>query len=347
MEQRFKILEMLINVNKNIRDPSLMSLTIFPLCIPANTYGTTLFWVEEYWTFLKIEKLRQKYPHLDFTGLIDPIFEKNFLSLIKKDPHKKIFDIKSYMEISDILWESEPHVLNIATSHAPSRFIAQSYYEEYRDDFGILTIDAHFDFVAGEFIHGAWLTNDLVRKTAIIGGWAENVTDLNNITSLAFYSPSLNALINKRNFIDWLEGKKLYITLDLDYYQPSKSKFLGYSNYWHRDKVIGHSMNIEQELEKYNIDKFLFHPFLIGKYLGYFSDLDNFVKQKKNSIKMESSEIFRIISLIAKVCQKNSAKLLSIDFVEYSPICDWQQLTINEFIGNYSKLLSIITPIIH
>jgi len=336
-----------MNVNKNIRNPSSMTSTVFPSCIPANTYGSTLFWAEEYWTFLKIEKLRQKYPHLDFTGLIDPIFERIFLNLLKKDPHKKLFDIKSFLEISDIIWESERHVLNIATSHAPSRFIARNYYKEYGGEFGIISIDAHIDLLDSEFIHGAWLTNDLARKTAIIGGWAENISDLNDITSLAFFSPSLNVLINNRDFIDWLKGKKLYITLDLDYYQPSRSRFLGYSNYWHRDKVIGHSMNIEQELEEYNDDELVFHPNLVGRYLGCFSDLDNFVEQKKNSIKRESSEIFRIISLISKVCQKNSAKLLSIDFVEYSPICDWQQLTINEFIGNYSKLLSIITPVIH
>jgi hypothetical protein len=337
----------MLMTSKNLANHSRMAVATFPSCIPANTYGTTIFWAEEYWTFTKIMKLCQIYPHLDFTGLIDPFFKKSFLNLIEQEPHKKLIGIKKYNEISEKIWEINRRILNIATSHAPSRFIVKNYHQEYGDSLGIITIDAHYDLNNCGFTHGAWLSKDLAGITAAIGGWAEKTSDLNASTSFAFFSPNLNDLINNREFAEWLKGKKIHVTLDLDYYRSSKLNFLGYSNYWHRDKIIGHSMNIEQELEESTIDKLLSNQFMVGKHLGFFSNLENFIENKKNSIKKESSEIFSTIYIISKLIKKSSAKLISIDFVEYSPICDWHLLTINEFIRNYSKLLRIITPIIH
>ncbi|MFX0170954.1 MAG: hypothetical protein ACFE9L_03450 [Candidatus Hodarchaeota archaeon] len=336
-----------MSVDKNFLNLSNKTLATFPSCIPANTYGTTIFWAEEYWAFIKIMKLCQIYPYLDFTGLIDPFFKKSFLSLIEKEPHKKLIGIKAYNEISEKIWETNRRVLNIATSHAPSRFIAQDYHQKYGDSLRIITIDAHYDLDNCGFTHGAWLSNDLVGITAVIGGWAEKTSDLNTITSFAFFSPNLNNLINNRKFVEWLKGKKIHITLDLDYYRSSKLNFLGYSNYWHRNKIIGHSMNIEQELEESTSDKLLSNQLMVGKHLGLFSNLENFIENKKNSIKKESSEIFRTIYVISKLIKKSSAKLISIDFVEYSPICDWHLLTINEFIKNYAYFLSMINPVLH
>ncbi|MFX1507093.1 MAG: hypothetical protein ACFFDC_13460, partial [Promethearchaeota archaeon] len=48
--------------------------TVFPLCLPPQTYGTTLFWAEEYWTVIKIQELKKQYPYMDLSGLIDPNF---------------------------------------------------------------------------------------------------------------------------------------------------------------------------------------------------------------------------------------------------------------------------------
>ncbi|MFX0051521.1 MAG: arginase family protein [Candidatus Hermodarchaeota archaeon] len=336
-----------MNVNKNFANLSKKTVATFPYCIPANTYGTTIFLAEEYWTFAKIMKLCQIYPNLDFTGLIDPSFKNSFLSLIEQEPHKKIIGIKKYNEISEKIWETNRRVLNIATSHAPSRFIAQDYRQEYGDSLGIITIDAHYDLDNYGFAHGAWLTNNLADITAGIGGWAEKTSDLNDITSFAFFSPNFTELTCDRKFAEWLKGKKIHVTLDLDYFRSSKLNFLGYSNYWHREKIIGHSMNIEQELEESATDNSLSNQFMVGKHLGIFSDLENFIENKKNSIKKETGEIFRTIDVISKLIKKSSAKLLSIDFVEYSPICDWHLLTINEFITNYANILNMILPILH
>ncbi len=33
--------------------------TVFPCCLPSQTYGTTLFWAEEYWIVMQIQELEK------------------------------------------------------------------------------------------------------------------------------------------------------------------------------------------------------------------------------------------------------------------------------------------------
>ncbi|UCG89730.1 MAG: hypothetical protein JSU57_04445 [Candidatus Heimdallarchaeota archaeon] len=315
----------------------------FPHCVLPQTYGTSLFWAEEYWTVIKIQELKKKYPYINFSGLIDSYFMKSFHTLLKSSTHERIFGTKSFKDISEIGWEDNRHLINIATSHAPSRYIALDYWEKFGDDFGIITIDAHLDLSDSQKMHGAWITKELASITTVIGGWADTSHDIENATSLfAFIEPNVKKLISSHGLHAWLRGKKIYLSIDLDYYRLSHTAFLGYSNYWHRNKIIGHSMNIEQMFKEKNFENHSNTPLLLGKYLHFFPNLETFEKNKKISLKNQSNEIFATLREIVLLCHKNSANVLSIDFVEYSPACDWQQLTIKEFMGNFPKYSAII-----
>ncbi len=316
---------------------------VFPSCLPSQTYGTTLFWAEEYWTVVKIQKIEKKYPNIDFSGLIDPNFKKQFLSKIKGPIHEKILGTKRFKDISTVSWEDNRQKINIATSHAPSRYIAEDYWEEIGTDFGIITFDAHLDLSNSQKIHGAWITKELASITTVVGGWADSSYDFEEASCLfPFIESNIEDVSSNRDLNTWLRGKKIYISIDLDYYQLSQRDYLGYSNFWHRNKIIGHAMTIEQMLAEQNEDKQLDTPLLLGKSLNFFSNLETFTRKKKESLKKQTTGIEFILKKLAQICHKNSATLLCIDFVEYSPICDWHQLTINEFIQNFPRFRAII-----
>lgn len=317
---------------------------LFPLCLPSQTYGTTLFWAEEYWASVKIQELKNQYPNIDFSGLIDPCFMKKFPNLVKESIHKKILGTKSFEDITTFLWEDKRQVINIATSHAPSRLIAEDYLLQFGDNFGIITFDAHLDISNSQKVHGAWITKELASITSVIGGWDDTGQDFEEASRFfPFIEQNITEVVSNRDFHTWLKGKSIYLSVDLDYYRHSLGNYLGYSNFWHRNKFIGHSMTIEQILEEnsknYNN---LNSSLLIGKSLGFFTDLEDFILRKKASLRNQTIEILSDLKNIARLCRKSSATLLCIDFVEYSPICDWCQLTISEFIENYPKYRAII-----
>ncbi|MFX0122510.1 MAG: hypothetical protein ACFFAE_02670 [Candidatus Hodarchaeota archaeon] len=320
------------------------AITVFPSCIPSETYGTTLFWAEEYWAFEKIRELENKYPNIDFSGIIDPLFKKKLPTYIKKPIHEKILGTKSFNDITKVSWEDNRHIINIATSHVPSRFIAKEYWRKFGDNFGIITLDAHLDLSYSKEIHGAWITKELANITTVIGGWADTNYDFEDVSWLfPFIEPNVCDMISNRDLHSWLRGKKIYLSIDLDYYPFSQIDFLGYSNFWHRNKIIGHSMTIKQMLAERNEDNHLTTPLLLGESLGFFPNLENFTLKKKESLKKQTSKILIALKTIKHLCRKNSATLLCIDFVEYSPICDWHQLTIIEFVKNYPNFKAIIS----
>ena len=249
--------------------------TVFPLCLPPQTYGTTLFWAEEHWAIMKIQELNKDYPQIDLSGLIDPNFIQEFPSLIKQPAHEIILNTRRFDDISSISWEDNRQTLNISTSHAPSRFIAEAYWDRFGEDFGIITFDAHLDLSNSQNLHGAWITKDLASITTVIGGWADTSQDFEEATGLfSFIEPNITSVISNRDLQTWLKDKKIYLNIDLDYYQLLQGDYLGYSNFWHRNKFIGHSMTIEQllaeQIEEYQMNS----SFLLGKALGFFSNLN-------------------------------------------------------------------------
>jgi hypothetical protein len=106
--------------------------SLFPDCLANNSYGTTLFWIEEYWATRKILELERKYPNIDFSGIIDPDFKNMMPKLLHKPPHIEILDSSQFSDFSKIVWEENRRYINIATSHAPSRFIASNYANRLR-----------------------------------------------------------------------------------------------------------------------------------------------------------------------------------------------------------------------
>ncbi|MFX0013512.1 MAG: hypothetical protein ACFFB2_14300 [Promethearchaeota archaeon] len=316
--------------------------TVYPYCLPAQTYGTTLFWAEEYWAVMQIQEFKKIYPYVDFSGLFDPYFTKELFSYLVQPIHSSIIGTNKFNDIIKFKWEDKRQFINIATSHAPSRYIAQNYKRRFRDEFGIVTFDAHFDFTESLSPHGAWIIKELAGITTVIGGWAETHHDFDTLTSsFAFIEPNLKQIGKNAEFLNWLRGKKIYISFDLDYCQESQINFLGYSNYWHRNKVIGHSMNLKQMLAEKNIKNQLSRPYLLGKFLGFFSNLETFIRLKKTSLKNQTDNILTTLRALMQLLRKTSATPLCIDLVEYSPVCDWQQLTITELIENYQKYLAV------
>jgi hypothetical protein len=319
---------------------------IFPYCLNGHSYGTTLFWAEEYWVRNKILGLEEKYPNIDFTGLINMNFKNQLKNLLNRTHHTELMSTTSFVDLSSVVWEENRKFLNIATSHAPSRFIARRYAKLYGNDFGIISIDAHLDMFNTDVIHNAWISPDLVTKTAVIGGWAEFKEDIDRAKSLlAYLEPNEDGIILNSEFIKWFSGKKIYLTLDLDYFRLSQHKFMGYSNYWHRNKIIGHSMNIGQLLEKYSVERNFDHLISVGNILEIFSELESFLQEKKHSIHMQSKKIEDLLRLLEEVCMNNATTLLSIDFVEYSPICDYQKLTLKELELKYQTFYNLLCSI--
>ncbi|UCE12387.1 MAG: hypothetical protein JSV04_09320 [Candidatus Heimdallarchaeota archaeon] len=324
------------------------SQSLFPSCLLPHTYGTSLFWAEEYWAITRIGELEKNFPNVDFTGIINPQFKKMFPELISRSHLENILDTKRFFEITKVLWENNRRIINIATSHAPSRFIAKNYLKEYTpEELVIITFDAHLDLSDHNSIHSAWITKELASVTAVIGGWEEASSDIaDSKSSLAFFAPDIESLISNRDFLAWLKGKKIYLSLDLDYFRLSQGAFLGYSNYWHREKIIGHSMNLGQLLQEKNEEIVTNKPLVAGIILGFFPNFEYFEQKKKKIIRKQTKEILHLLLRISRFLHDYSANILSIDFVEYSPICDWRQLTIKEFLANYDNFFSTIQSII-
>lgn len=315
----------------------------YPNYFRGNNYGTTKFWVEEYWAATKILELEQKYPGIDFTGLIDDNYKTKIVSYLQESNHLDLSNITKFAELSEIESKDNRKFINVSTSHAPSRFIAKKYVHSIGDKFGVITIDAHLDMFNTDFVHNAWITNDITPYTAVIGGWAEVMDDVKSAESLlAFYEPNTTNLSLNSKFKEWISGRKIYLTIDLDFFRTSQNRFMGYSNYWHRDRIIGHSMNFEQELEERTIEKKLYKSKMAGNVLGFFYELESFVQEKKRTINFQSKEIEKLLQLIVSVFKNNSTTLLSVDFVEYSPLCDYEKLTIEELERNYLRFYDIL-----
>jgi hypothetical protein len=317
----------------------------YPDCISTSTYGITQFWAEEYWAWQKIQELKLLYPQIDLTGLINPIFEIHLPNLTKINPHMNITETRDYKDIPVDSWEIEYKRLNIATSHAPSRFKAQNYMKKFTNDFRIITLDAHLDIGKSNLIHAAWLTQDLAKKTALIGGWSETSEDVCFAQNLfPFFSYQISDLFEKKLFKNWIEGKKVYITIDLDFF-PHKDNYLGLSSYWHRNLFIGHAMNIKQRIELLEDIEVGLNRELAGVGLHIFDDISSFKRQKSASIQQQICQINKLLQDLIEFLQETSTSLLSLDLVEYSPICDWQNLTIERLEENFHFLNNLINAI--
>ncbi len=308
---------------------------------PKGTYGTTCFWAEEYWVLRKIQYLQEKYPQLGLEGIIDIDFSYKLLEYLKEPPHNQLIHSQSYTNLSGNLWDDYSTQLNISTSHAPAQFIATEYLSNFKEKFCILTLDAHLDYRNNELIHNAWITEVLAGKTIAVGLWGDPSNELIDTSNFAFTAQQLEDLIYDTRLNRWLQGKCVYVTIDLDYYKISKNPFLGYANFWHRNLIIGHSMNLEQQLEMI-MEQLPNSNINIGKLLGFFTDLASFKSIKIESIEKQSVEILKTLKTISRLINQCSAKILRLDFVEYSPLTDWEQLTFIEFSKKYNQFYKTI-----
>ncbi|MFW9853866.1 MAG: arginase family protein [Candidatus Thorarchaeota archaeon] len=315
---------------------------------PANkqteTFGTAVFWAEEYWASVKLESLRNKNPNLDLSGFVNTSFQKRLSTVVKELPHTKIQGTRNYSDLEKIsppLWDDQRRFINLSPSHAPSRYIAQKYFSDVGNDLAIISFDAHFDLASPlGTIHGNWLSDELSKRTAVIGGWAEASSDRRRAQhSLRFLTPSFISLIDDPEFTSWLSGKKTYVTIDLDYFTIGQSPFLGYANYWHRNRIIGHTLNLDQLLESKKEDNSNID--WLGELFDY-PNLGGFSAKKKKNIRRTSSELFRILAQLAEAFEETpTVSLLALDIVEYSPICDWNFLTLKELIDFYWRFWAL------
>ena len=332
----------------NIKQPPSNGISVktpYPNCIPATSFGITQFWAEEYWTGRQIQKIRNRYPGIDFRGLIDGIFENHLKQILKKPPHIDIVDTTSFGEIPKNSWKISYKKLTLATSHAPSRYKAQTFLKKHKDQFRILTFDAHLDLGNYAGIHGAWLTDNLAKRTAIIGGWAEPHYELKSGYAIVPHiRPDFKQLCEEKSFLDWISKKKIYISIDLDYLQ-SKGNYLGLSCYWHRNLFIGHTLNINQQIQMLPDHIDLFTPTLIGKELNIFEDLSSFMESKIKSINSHIQMLMKLFTDISTLLQDNESSLLGMDLVEYSAISDWRQLSVSALLNNFDLFEKLVKPV--
>jgi hypothetical protein len=310
----------------------------YPFCIPDSTFGVSLFWAEEYWAWNKIQKIRILYPNINLKGLLNIEFENMLPNLISKPPHHTLKGTTNYQDLHSDPWEIEYSFINLATSHAPSRIKAEKFLHEYHDNFIIINFDAHCDIGGNGIIHGAWLTGELLTKTVIIGGSSDSKYELFNLSNNPLIIENeLEVLLDNSKFLNWIKEKKVYITFDLDFFKQNK-KLEGFSNYWHRNFINGHSLNIFQEIELLLGQNQEIKNEPIGKSLGFFQNLTDYKSNKQVKIRMQAHLMIDLLRRLNEVLEENSASLLNLDIVEYSPLCDWHNLTINELIKSFNAL---------
>ena len=313
----------------------------YPLCVPDSTFGFSLFWAEEYWAWNKIQKIRETYPNINLEGIVNISFENLLPSLISKPPHDSLRGTTNYQDIHSNPWEIEYKLINLATSHAPSRIKAEKFLQEYHESFIIINFDAHCDIGGKGIIHGAWLTNKLLKKTAIVGGWSDSKFELSNSSSKPVINEKeLEIMLDNSKFRKWIKEKYVYITFDLDFFQLNK-KLEGLSSFWHRNFINGHSLNIFQEIEILLTKNFKIDKKPIGSSLEFFQNLRDYKSDKLASIQMQNNLMIGLIKRLYEVLEEESAALLNLDIVEYSPLCDWENLTINELIKSFDILNQI------
>jgi hypothetical protein len=334
-----------LNNYKRTTNAGLCAEIPYPTCIPDTTYGITQFWAEEYWAWCQVQKIRSQFPHIDFRGLINSLFENQFESLLNNPPHGGILDTKSYEDVPKNSWRISNKRLSLATSHAPSRYKAQFLLKQYKGQFRILTFDAHLDLGNYKGIHGAWLTENLAKRTALIGGWDEPHNELESgSTVIPYICPDLEQLGEERGFVDWINKKKLYISIDLDFLSLEK-EYLGLSCYWHRNLFIGHALNINQRIQMLSDNIDLSIPTLIGKEIEVFEDLSSFMEYKVKSINLHIQKLVKIFKEISTLLEDCASSLLGMDLVEYSAISDWKQLTISALLKNFDHFEEILKPV--
>jgi hypothetical protein len=315
----------------------------FPYCIPDSTFGVSLFWAEEYWAWKKIQKIKETYPNINLKGIINSEFENILPSMITKLPHNLLKDTKNYENLYSNPWEIDYELINLATSHAPSRIKANKFLQDYPENLIIISFDAHYDIGGSGIIHGAWLTEELLKRTAIIGGWSESKFELLNLSNKPIiYENELEIVLNDSKFRKWIREKFVYITFDLDYFRNEK-KFEGLSSYWHRNLINGHSMNLFQEIEVLTTKNISIDKKAIGAYLGFFQNLSDFQSNKQKSIFIQINYMIDILGRFFEVLKEESVVLLNLDIVEYSPLCDWKNLTIKELIKVYDSIIQFVS----
>ncbi len=327
------------------KHPNYIHNSPYPDCVPSSTYGITQFWAEEYWAWRQIQKIRGKYPQVDFQGLVNYIFENHVKNLLSKAPHCNILNTHSFRDIPENSWELSTKEIGISTSHAPSRYKAEILSRKYEDQLRIITFDAHLDLGNSFGIHGAWITPKLARKTAIVGGWADPDYEVKSGSKVAkYFQPSLTELRDEKPFLDWIKNKTVYLTIDLDFFPP-EAQYLGLSSFWNRNLFIGHSLNLNQQIQMLpdHIDRS--QSILIGKEINIFENLSSFMEYKKRSINLQIQKLVKLIGEISTLFQENNSLLLSLDLVEYSAISDWEHLTLNALIRKYNLLEKLLRPV--
>jgi len=321
----------------------------YPFILPPNTYGYNLFWIEEYWAFLKFLRLKQNFSELSFNGLIDESFISDMRSVFLGFPYDQLQGLNNFMDINGDFCQFNRNFINLATSHAPSRYVAELYLIKYKEKFSIISFDAHFDLDSRDIVNNLWITKKLASNVILIGGWAETNSDYAlSSNSFPFIFGDPDEILTTPKVVSWIRDKQIYVTIDLDFFPISQYGYLGYSNYWHREYLIGHANTFQQCLSKVflngrklNQSKDLPKTYSVGKMLDFFPNLKKFHKLKLRSLERQSLSLLNLLKSLNRIIQECSANLLSIDLVEYSPICDWNQLTIKELIKLYPHLITI------
>lgn len=319
---------------------------------PNNPFGTSVYLFEEIWLYQNFLTLQKKYPQANWDGLINRDFLTKLPIFLEKFGQEQLLGYTTGLHnIQKGFIKHSRKKINLLTSHAPSREVALNYLNSEEKKVVIINIDAHLDFSPVSPVAGnIWITPEIAKHSIVIGGWDESTQDIKEAKSFFKYIfTDFEDFFENDKIINYLNGAKVYITLDLDYFcheELCRYNFLGISNYFHRQRFIGHAKTINQVLSEEIVANNYSSEFNVineaGISLKNGCDIKDFRKSKIISIERMKSKIIIYLSRLFLQLKDLDTSILSLDIVEFSPSCDWENLSLNRLNPLYYDLKNLL-----
>ncbi len=302
-------------------------------CLPSGVSFFS-FYLEDYWLFQSVEKISNKLPKADWTGIFDTFSlwseanfktDQNSLFPFKKEKNNNLsskYNIKNYTKSKPLAKVLEtgyqPSKITLSPTHIVSRLSYEHFVKEY-PNLMVVCIDAHDDRGEINFPDNLWLHPEIVPKTVLIGGKTAGTNVNGHDVVYKNHFGTIKETIESHQLIKALANQNILLSIDLDYFQESE---WGFPTYLLREKFTGHSQNIYHRFMDYlsinpNISN---ESILIGQILGLFSsqnEIDDFKKKRIEAIKLEGERVQKEVMLIIEFLIENGCNITTVDICEF------------------------------
>ena len=290
--------------------------------------------LEEYWALKKIEDISQRFPRAHWDGLIAstgtwdeieigdtptrsiPTFSKyKGQKLIEHDSIPKTFEDSVSLQQSLNAWVNSKQLIGtvcLSTSHTTSLYRYKAFQHKF-PDIRVITVDTHLD-LAENYGSNRWIENP--SQVGII----TPRVDTPDARLFGWRTRNLMDIFNSSDAYDFLRGRPVFLSIDLDFFQH-------FSSYRHRKLLIGHSMTISQRIDLYAANESKTSDFIIGEETKVFQSLETHKNSLKKGVYDDGVKLRRFLVLFLSFLASLSSFLVGVDICEYSPICDLYQAT--------------------